>query len=87
MMRWLLNLFRRKPRTRTGGVRILIPPELRRKYGPSKDYGKYRETYRHTELTPFVNGRKVRFWKLIYHADDWEGDELVPIFYPKRKRK
>ena len=79
--------FPRKPKRRQR-VKILTPKELIRGYGDCKDYYKYKnwEKYKSTELTPYVDGRRVKFWKLVHSADDEEGDDYVPIFY-KKKRK
>lgn len=67
-------------------VKILIPPELGGGCGISKDHDKYRRVYSKDELTPYVNGRKVRFWKKIRDSDLEMSDEYVPIFYHKRRR-
>jgi len=49
-------------------------------------YHKLRHTYGSHELTEHIKGKRVKHWKMVYTADDQEGDEYIPI-YQKHQRK
>ncbi len=49
-------------------------------------YHKLRHTYGSHELTEWVKGKRVKHWKMVYTADDQEGDEYIPIYYKNQQR-
>ena len=58
-----------------------------------RNYDKYRCTYGSYTIKVWkkgiltkINGRKVKYWKLVYRADDVEGDRYIPIFFKKKKQ-
>jgi hypothetical protein len=73
---------------RPNKVKVIIPHHKPLYDGPLvKNYGKLKKTYRHTELSPEIKGRRVKSWLKVYTADDIEGDEYIPIFFKRRKHK
>ena len=60
--------------------RIIDPDNLFHKNGYGKGYFKLKKKYNRYQLVPSINGKKVKFWKIVYGADDSEGDQFIPIF-------
>jgi len=66
-------------------MKILIPSELRgAKVRGCNGYSKLKGTYSIFELKPTIKGKKVKHWKLVYNADDEEGDEYIPVYEKKK---
>jgi len=62
-------------------VRIIDPDNLFCRDGAGKGYHRLKKTYRRYQLSNYIHGKKVKFWKIVYGADDEDGDEFIPIFY------
>lgn len=63
---------------------------FRRTEGGCENYNGLKRTYIRNELSSFIDGRKVKYWKWVYSAFDFENDEFIPIFYKQnriRKRR
>lgn len=81
---YFLNL---KAKHRGYKIKIIDPEKLYLKYnrGPydnvsSKYYSKFKHTYYKNELVPYINGKKVRFWRLV-KINGVSSDEYIPVFY------
>ena len=101
-VRWeLLKLFRSIKNyilndlaNRQGYTSKLIDPHRLLRRNPNIDhsvqyYYKIKKTYKpHDGFPAYVNGKKVKCWKLVA-TDDWgpEYYNYVPIFHKKMKRK
>jgi len=81
------HFHRRNFKRNDNSIRIFDPNGLLRRDGQSRNYHRLRKTYHRNELTNFVNGKKVKCWRIVYGADDAEGDEFVPIFYHSNRKK
>lgn len=69
-------------------LKILIPPELRNvEDGGCRGYRNLKKTYDKQDLRSYIKGRRVKVWKLVYRADDEDGDKYIPIFQSPRKKK
>jgi len=77
-------LFSRKKENK---VRIIDPDNLFVKDGAGKGYHNLKKTYNRLQLSNYINGKKVKFWKIVYGADDEDGDEFIPIFYNSRRKQ
>ena len=87
---WIIK--RKKPEK----IRVEVAKDIDRKLrkdiywcGYSKKYREGQKIYRYdwpySELTPTINGKKVKFWLQVRVADDDIGDYYVPIFYKRKK--
>ena len=66
-------------------VKIIDPDNLFYRNGQGEGYWRLNEKYKRHQISDYVRGRKVKFWKMVYGADDEDGDEFIPIFYSRRK--
>ncbi len=48
---------------------------------------KYKCTDSKYKIKPIIKGKKVRFWKRVYYSDAEEGDEFIPIYYKRVRKK
>lgn len=82
---WLFGVD--KIKRKSNRVKIIDPDGLLYRDGAGRGYHRLKKTYGRHQLSNYVHGRKVRFWKIVYGADDADGDEFVPIFYNSRRRR
>ncbi len=82
---WLFGS--RKIERKSGRIKIIDPDGLFYRDGAGKGYRRLKKTYRRYQLSDYVNGKKVKFWKIVYGADDEDGDEFIPILYNSRRRR
>jgi len=82
---WLFN--NRKIKRKSNRIKIIDSDGLFYRDGAGKGYHRLKKTYRRYQLSNYVHGRKVKFWKIVYGADDEDGDEFIPIFYNSRRRR
>ena len=68
-------------------VKIIDPDGLFYRDGVGRGYHRLKKTYNRQQLSNYINGKKVKVWKIVYGADDAEGDEFIPIFYCSRRRR
>lgn len=72
---------------KTTRVKIIDPDGLLYRDGAGKGYRRLKKTYRRHQLSNYIKGKKIRFWKIVYGADDSDGDEFIPIFYRSKRNK
>lgn len=47
-------------------------------------YHKLKRTYEDTELNEWVNGKRVKHWKMVYAYGN-QGGKYIPIFYKNQR--
>lgn len=46
-----------------------------------------RSVYKRSKLKPFIKGKKVKHWLHVYGGEESDGDDFIPIFEKRRKKK
>ena len=82
---WLFSS--RKIKRKSNRVKIIDPDGLFYKDGVCRGYRRLKRTYGRHQLSNYINGKRVRFWKIVYGADDADRDEFIPIYYNIRRRR
>ena len=68
-------------------IKIIDPDGLFKRDGAGRGYHNLKKTYNRLQLSNYINGKKVKFWKIVYGADDEDGDRFIPIFCNLRRRR
>lgn len=87
-----------RPKYEYSSTRSKYPITISPKHLPAcrdwhvKNWHKYKHIYSYQQVFDYgrktlvkINGRRVKYWKLIYSTDDIEGDDYIPIFFKKKK--
>lgn len=85
LFEWLFGNRQRK--RESGRIKIIDTEGLFYRDGAARGYNKLKRTYSRHQLSNYINGRKVKVWKIVYGADDADGDKFIPIFYRSRSKR
>ena len=66
-------------------MRIIDPDGLFKRNGKGRGYDKLKRTYYRSGFLSTIKGRKVKCWKLVYGADNEDGNKFIPVFYKNKK--